>query len=238
MKKTSKFLPLLAALLPVCALAMDKQEPAFGRVVIDELEARDSDNGTVAAWDVSAWYGKDTNKLYLSSEGERLMDGHGETQNFSTRIAWNRAFSAFWDWQIGARRDWQPDRPNRDWASFGVQGIAPYHFETDVTLFVGEQGLTNLRLATEYELLLTQKLILVPALEANLYGQEDDELGIGEGLTDIEAGLRLRYEIRREFAPYLGVNWQRQFADTAAKTRSVGGDVSETTLVAGLRIWF
>ncbi|HCE39109.1 MAG TPA: copper resistance protein CopB, partial [Alcanivorax sp.] len=137
-----------------------------------------------------------------------------------------------------ARRDWQPDDPNRDWASFGVQGLAPYLFESEATLFVGEEGLTNLRLEAEYEILFTQKLILVPAVEANFYGKEDEELGIGEGLTDIEAGLRLRYEIRREFAPYIGVNWERQFGDTAAKTRGAGDDVSETTLVAGVRFWF
>ena len=139
--------------------------------------------------------------------------------------------------QLGARRDWQPDDPNRDWASFGVQGLAPYLFESEATLFVGEEGLTNLRLEAEYEILFTQKLILVPAVEANFYGKEDEELGIGEGLTDIEAGLRLRYEIRREFAPYIGVNWERQFGDTAAKTRGAGDDVSETTLVAGVRFW-
>lgn len=220
------------------AHAMSKHEPAFSQVIIDELEARDADEGTVTAWEASAWYGRDLNKLYLSTEGERLMDGGGDTEGFETRVAWSRAFAPFWDWQLGARRDWQPDDPNRDWASVGIQGLAPYRFETDVNLFVGEEGLANLRLEAEYELLFTQKLILVPAVEANLYGREDDELGVGEGLTDIEAGLRLRYEIRREFAPYVGVNWERQFGDTAAKTRAAGGEVSETTLVAGVRLWF
>ena len=229
-----------AALLALSPLvqAVDKHEPAFSQVVIDELEARDADEGTVTAWEASAWYGRDLNKLYLSTEGERLMGGDGETEGFETRVAWSRAFTPFWDWQLGARRDWQPDDPNRDWASFGVQGLAPYLFETDVNLFVGEDGLTNLRLEAEYELLFTQKLILAPTLEANLYGREDGELGVGEGLTDIEAGLRLRYEIRREFAPYIGVHWEREFGDTASKTRAAGGEVSETTLVAGVRLWF
>ena len=229
-----------AALLALSPLvqAVDKHEPAFSRVIVDEFEARDADEGTVAALEAAAWYGGDLNKLYLSTEGERLMDNGGETEGFETRVAWNRAFAPFWDWQLGARRDWQPDDPNRDWASFGVQGLAPYLFESEATLFVGEEGLTNLRLEAEYEILFTQKLILVPAVEANFYGKEDEELGIGEGLTDIEAGLRLRYEIRREFAPYIGVNWERQFGDTAAKTRGAGDDVSETTLVAGVRFWF
>jgi copper resistance protein B len=181
----------LLALSPF-AQAVNKHEPAFSRVIVDEFEARDADEGTLAAWEAAAWYGGDLNKLYLSTEGERLMDNGGETEGFETRAAWSRAFAPFWDWQIGARRDWQPDDPNRDWASFGVQGVAPYLFESEATLFVGEEGLTNLRLEAEYEILFTQKLILVPAVEANVYGKEDEELGIGEGLTDIEAGLYRR----------------------------------------------
>ncbi|GAA5133092.1 copper resistance protein B [Alloalcanivorax gelatiniphagus] len=229
-----------AALLALSPLvqAMDKHEPAFSRVIVDEFETRDADEGTVAAWEAAAWYGGDLNKLYLSTEGERLMDNGGETEGFETRVAWNRAFAPFWDWQLGARRDWQPDDPNRDWASLGVQGVAPYRFETDVNLFIGEDGLTQLRLETEYELLFTQKLILVPALEMNLAGKADDELNTGDGLMNLEAGLRLRYEVRREFAPYIGVNWERQFGDTASRTRDAGGEVEETTLVAGVRLWF
>ncbi len=220
------------------AHGMDKHEPAFSRVIIDQLEARDADPGTVAAWEASAWYGGDIDKLYLSTEGERLMDQGGDTDAFETRLAWSHAFAPFWDWQLGARRDWQPGTPNRDWASVGVQGIAPYRFETDVNLFIGEDGLTQLRLETEYEQLNTQKLILVPALEMNLAGKADDELNTGSGLMDVEAGLRLRYEIRRRFAPYVGVNWERRFGDTASRTRDAGGEVEETTLVAGVRVWF
>lgn len=220
------------------AHGMAMQEPAFSRVIIDELEARDADEGTLAVWEASAWYGGDIDKLYLSTEGERLMDQGGHTESFETRLAWSHAFAPFWDWQLGARRDWQPDDPNRDWASVGIQGIAPYRFETDVNLFIGEDGLTQLRLETEYELLFTQKLILVPALEMNLAGKADDALNTGAGLMDLEAGLRLRYEIRREFAPYIGVNWERRFGDTASRTRDAGGEVEETTLVAGVRIWF
>ncbi|ASK35548.1 copper resistance protein CopB [Alcanivorax sp. N3-2A] len=218
--------------------AMDKTEPRFTRVLIDQLEVRDADQGMVGAWDASAWYGGDINKLYLASEGERLMEHEGETESFETRAAWSHAFSPFWDWKLGARRDWQPDHPNRDWASVGLQGLAPYWFETSLDLFIGERGLSNLRLEAEYDLLLTQRLILAPEIETNLYGKEDTDLGVGAGLTDIELGLRLRYEIRREFAPYIGLHWQRQFGDTAGFTRERGGEVEQTTLVAGFRIWF
>ena len=231
----------LAATSP--ALAMNKNEPRFTRVIVDQLEVRDSDEGTVMAWEASGWHGGDLNKLYFSTEGERLMDPEHDGEDASTeaaetRLAWNRAFAPFWDWQLGVRRDWQPDDPNRDWASIGVQGVAPYLFEVDANLFIGEEGLTNLRLEAEYELLLTQKWILVPEIEANLYGKDDPELGIGDGLASLEAGLRLRYEIRREIAPYIGVNWEKQYGDTADMTRAAGGKTEEGTVVAGIRFWF
>lgn len=228
---------MLTVLTPI-AQAMDKNEPWFGQVKFDQLEARDVDNGTLAAWDIEAWYGGDLNKLYLATEGERLLGGHGETEKLETRAAWSHAFAPFWDWRIGARRDWQPDAPRRDWASFGVQGLAPYFFATNATLFVGEQGLINLRLKVEYELLVTQRLILTPKLEANAYGKRDRENGMGAGLTNLEGGLRLRYEIRHEFAPYIGINWTRQYGDTASYTRAAGADPQETSLVAGVRAWF
>lgn len=224
-------------------MAMGEDPARFSRVLVDQLEVRDTDEGRVLGWEANAWYGGDMNKLYFATEGERLMaPEHDEedpaTEGAETRLAWSRAFSPYWDWQLGARRDWQPDDPNRDWASIGVQGVAPYWFEVDANLFVGEDGLTNLRVEAEYELMLTQKLVLVPAVEVSLYGKEDDELGIGDGLTDIEAGLRLHYEVRREIAPYLGVNWEKQYGDTADLTRAAGGKTEEGSVVAGIRFWF
>jgi len=120
----------------------------------------------------------------------------------------------------------------------GVQGIAPYWFEVDANLFVGEDGLTNLRIEAEYELMLTQKLVLAPNLETNLYGKDDDKRGIGNGLTDIEAGLRLRYEIRREIAPYIGVHWEKLYGDTADIAQANGEKTEQGIIVAGLRVWF
>lgn len=226
---------LSVSLLAGAAHAMGKTEPRFTRVLVDQLEARHLDAGTQIAWDANLWYGGDLNKLYLASEGERV---NGETGHVETRAAWSHAFAPFWDWRIGVRRDWQPDQPSRDWASLGLQGLAPYFFATDITLFIGEHGLTNLRLNTEYDLLFTQRLVLTPNIEARLHGKEDQALGIGAGLTNLEAGLRLRYEISRRFAPYLGVHWHKQFGDTAAFTRERGGEVEETSVVAGLRLWF
>lgn len=241
MKKPLLLLTL--SLTSPAVLAMSEEPQRFGQLLADQLEMRDGDEGQVLSWDLSAWYGSDLNKLYFASEGERLMDPEQDdqdagTESAETRLAWSHAFAPFWDWQLGARRDWQPDDPNRDWVSLGVQGLAPYQFETEANLFIGEHGHTHLRVKSEYELLFTQKLILVPSVEANLYGKADEQLGIGDGLTDLEAGLRLRYEIRRELAPYIGVHWQKQYGDTADYTRAEGGQVEDTMLVAGIRFWY
>lgn len=244
MNMIKKVLPAIALTLSTqTALAMSEHPMWVGQVILDQLEVRDTDEGRVMAWELDAWYGGDLNKLYFASEGERLMAPEEDeedpaTEGAETRLAWSRALSPNWDWQLGVRRDWQPDDPNRDWASIGLQGLAPYWFEVNTHLFVGEDGLSNLRLEAEYELMFTQKLVLVPSLEANLYGKEDDELGVGKGLTDIEAGLRLRYEIRREIAPYIGVNWEKQYGDTADFTRNAGGKTEEGSVVAGIRLWF
>ena len=129
-------------------------------------------------------------------------------------------------------------RQNRTWAAFGIQGLAPYWFELDLTGYVGEEGRTALRLSAEYELLLTQRLVLQPRLEANLYGKSDEARGIGSGLSDAVAGLRLRYEVNRQFAPYVGVEWASKFGQTADLAKAEGNPRSETLWVAGVRFWF
>jgi copper resistance protein B len=128
--------------------------------------------------------------------------------------------------------------PNRDWLAIGFQGLAPYFFEIDAAAFIGNNGQTALRLEAEYEVMLTQKLILTPEVEINAYSKDDEATGVGSGLSDIELGLRLRYEIRREFAPYIGVNWNKKYGDTANFSRDEGEDVSDTQFVVGIRAWF
>ncbi len=138
---------------------------------------------------------------------------------------------------MGLRKDFQPT-PSRSWAVLGVQGLAPYLFEVDTAVFLGESGRTALRLEAEYEILFTQRLILSPEIEVNFYGQNDEATGTGSGLSDVEFGLRLRYEIRREFAPYIGVNWFKKFGNTADFSRLEGAEVSDTQIVLGVRAWF
>ena len=213
-------------------MQMDDRERT-GMVLLDQLEWRDTAEGNAAVWDAEGWYGGDNNKLWLRSEGERVA---GATQNARADLLWDHTFARWWSVQAGGRQDFGAG-PGRTWAAIGVQGLAPYWFNTEATFYVGEQGRTAMRLKAEYELLFTQRLILQPEGEANLYGKSDPARQLGSGLSDLEIGLRLRYEVRREFAPYIGVVWARQFGSTADYVRVSGGNPSELQFVAGLRAW-
>jgi copper resistance protein B len=152
-------------------------------------------------------------------------------------LLWGHAVAAYWDTQLGVRYD-SGVGTDRKWLAFGVQGLAPYWFEVEATAYAGEQGRTAFRLEAEYELLLTQKLILQPRIEANFYGKRDVARELGSGLSDLAAGVRLRYEIRREFAPYIGIERADKFGATADFARAAGHDTQETRIVAGLCFWF
>jgi copper resistance protein B len=216
------------------ALAGGKDDPLLGKVMIDQLEVRDADEKNPVVLAAQGWLGKDLHKLWIKTDVERV---DSRTQEAELQALYSQAIAPFWDVQVGVRQDFQPT-PNRTWAVIGFQGLAPYFFEIDTALFVGESGRTALRLDAEYELLFTQRLILTPEIEVNFYGQNDAELGVGSGLSDIEAGLRLRYEIRREFAPYIGVNWNKSFGNTADFARNAGEEIDDLQWVIGVRAWF
>lgn len=213
---------------------MDMDDTAgFGMALFDQFEWRDTEEGSAIAWDGRAWYGNDYDKALLKSEGERI-DGDYEG---SAELLWDRVISRWWSLQAGVAHDFG-EGPSRTWATVGVQGLAPYWFEVEALLYVGEQGRTAANFSAEYEMFLTQRLVLQPKVEFNLYGKDDAANGIGSGLSDAELGLRLRYEIRREFAPYVGVVWSRLFGETADLARDHGADDSEVQFVAGVRMWF
>jgi copper resistance protein B len=214
-------------------MQMDDRAPT-GMVLFDQLEWRNSSAGNDFTWDGEAWYGGDTDKVWLRSEGDRVG---GTTQNARADLLWDHTFARWWSLQAGGREDFGAGPP-RTWAAIGVQGLATNWFKTEATFYVGEQGRTALRLKSEYDLLFTQRLILQPEAEANLYGKSDPERQLGSGLSDLEIGLRLRYEIRREFAPYAGVVWSRQFGGTEDRVRASGGNPSDAQFVAGVRAWF
>jgi len=209
-------------------------EQNFGMLLVNRLESVNTDTNTTTTYDLQAWYGRDYDRLVLKAEGD--ID-NGKLEDASTELLWGHAVAAFWDTQLGLRHD-SGEAPSRNWLAVGIQGLAPYWFEVDATAYVGQDSRTALSLEVEYELLFTQKLILQPRLEANWYGKRDPDRGLGKGLTDISAGLRLRYEIRREFAPYIGIEWANKFGETRDLARAAGQDASETRYLAGLRFWF
>jgi copper resistance protein B len=208
-------------------------EHAFWSVLGDRLEYQEDSESTV--YDVQAWYGTTYDRLVIKAEGD-VADGTLEES--STELLWGHALNAYFDTQFGVRLDQFNDGKDRQWLAFGVQGLAPYWFEVDVTAYVSDDGRTALSAEAEYELLLTQKLILQPGAELNLYGKDDAENGLGSGLSDLAVGLRLRYEFSRQFAPYIGVEWTDTYGDTADYRRAAGQDTSGTQFVAGLRFWF
>ncbi|MDV2449698.1 copper resistance protein B [Xanthomonas hortorum NBC5720] len=203
-------------------------------VLLDRLEAFDTDRGSGQDWEARAWIGGDIDRLWLRSEGERQ---DGRTQDASLEAFYGHAISPWWDLLVGARQDIGAGA-HRSWAAFGVQGLAPYKFETEATLYIGSGGSAALRLEGEYDVLLTNRLILQPRVEASIALTDDDRRDIDSGLEQAEFGLRLRYEITRRFAPYIGWVHSRSFGDTARGATIEDEPARDSRFVAGVRIWF
>ena len=203
--------------------------------LVDRLEARLRGGADGYAWDAAFRYGGDIDRLWLKSEGEGAF-GEG-LERGEVQALWSHAIGPFFDFQAGARLDFGPG-PERPHLVAGVQGLAPYWFEVDAALFLSSEGDITARLEAEYDQRITQRLILQPRVEAELSLQDVPELGIGAGLSSAEAGLRLRYEIVPEFAPYVGIEYERAFGDTARFIRAAGEDPGGWSLLLGVRAWF
>jgi copper resistance protein B len=212
-------------------------EHSHSLFLADRLEAvRDGDSGTTTgAYEFLARWGRDHDRLVLKAEGE-VVDSQLEAS--STEVLWSHAVAPYWDAQLGLRHDTSEGGQARNWLALGIDGLAPYWFEVGVTAYLGEGGRTALGLSVEQDLLLTQRLVLQPRLEAEVHGRRDAVNGIGQGLSDATVGLRLRYEFSRQFAPYLGLEWAGHFGETADLRRAADEPVRETRAVAGLRFWF
>ncbi|CTP82784.1 Copper resistance protein B [Xanthomonas translucens pv. poae] len=224
-----------AAAFPVLRThAMPHAPSQTGYLLFDRLEGWDTDHGSGQAWEASAWYGGDIDRLWLRSEGAR---SGGRTEAADLEALYSHAVSPWWDLLVGVKQDLAPGDA-RTSAAFGVQGMAPYKFEVAATLYVGEGGSASARLQGEYDVLLSNRWILQPRLEADVAFADDRARDIGSGLSTLEAGLRMRYEISRRFAPYLGVVHERAFGATADYRRDAGEAARETRVVAGVRIWF
>lgn len=203
-------------------------------VLFDQLEWRNGNSEQSGSWNAMGWVGGDVNRLWFRTEGEADKQ---ETRDAEASLFYGRSFSRWWDFVAGVRQDVQPG-PAQTWAAAGIQGLAPNFFEVQATAYVGASWRTQVRLEAEYELLITNRLILQPRAELNVSGKSDVERGVGSGLSSGEVGLRFRYEFRREFAPYVGIMWDRKFGETADFARAQGDSTGGTRFVAGLRFWF
>jgi copper resistance protein B len=203
-------------------------------VLFDQLEWQTGGGDGVLNVDSKGWIGRDVNRLWFRAEGEGERT---DLEHAEAHVLYGRAVARWWDVVAGVRQDVGPG-PNRTWAAVGVQGLAPYWFEVEATAYVGAEGRTHVRLETEYELLITNRLVLQPLAEVEIYGKSDPERGIGAGLSSADFGLRVRYEFKREFAPYVGVTWNHKFFDTADFAREDGESVRSTRLAVGVRLWF
>jgi len=205
------------------------------KTMIDTLEVRPDKGPDGYAWEGEFRYGGDVDRLVLKTEGEGEFGEHLEQAE--VQALYSRAIGPYFDLQAGVRQDLQP-RPRRTYATAGFEGLAPYWFEVEGALFLSNRGDLSARFEGSYDLRFTQRLILEPRVELNLAAQDVPELGIGSGLGSAEMGLRLRYEVRREFAPYVGVHYERKFGDTADFARAEGEGRDDLRVVAGVRAWF
>ncbi|MGY0611776.1 MULTISPECIES: copper resistance protein B [unclassified Luteimonas] len=223
-----------AAAFPELEQHMQHAPAVNSYLLFNRLEARDADPGSGLAWEAQGWLGTDLHRLWLRTEGER---SGGTTESAELELLYGRSVSAWWDVVAGVKHEFAPGDA-QTWAAFGVQGLAPHMFEVSVTGYVAESGRTALVAEVEYELLLTNRLILQPVVEATFFGKDDPVRGVGSGLSSVETGLRLRYAFNRHFAPYIGVVHERTFGNTSRLRRGDGGSIRDTSAVLGLRFWF
>ncbi|GAA0779379.1 copper resistance protein B [Brevundimonas olei] len=205
-------------------------------VLIDSLEAGFGDGADTYSWSAQGWTGGDINRFWWKTEGEGEIDG--KLHEVEVQALYSRAIAPFWDVQAGVRQDFRPDGEDATHLTVGVQGVAPYWFEMGAAAFLSTEGDLTARVEAEYDQRITQKWILQPAIEMALSASDIPELEIGSGLTSVTAGLRLRYEIRKEFAPYVGVEWSRSLGETADYAKARGQDPEDTRLVVGVKAWF
>lgn len=205
------------------------------RILIDRLELLSRSGRDGFAWEGDAWFGGDYNKLWFKSEGEGEFGGRLESAE--VQALWSRAILPFFDFQVGVRHDFRP-RPDRTHFAVGILGLAPYWFEIDAAAFLSTNGDLTARFEAEYDQRITNRLFVQPRVEFDLAAQDVPELGVGSGLSSAEFGVRLRYQFVPEFAPYIGVGYERRFGDTARFARAEGEDVGGWSLLLGLRAWF
>ena len=206
----------------------------------DILEVQPDGDDSEARWDIESYYGGDFNRIWFKSEGEKSVTTKDD-YHMDAQLLYGRFFAKYYDFQIGVRgetTDFVGRNRTRAHAVIGVEGVIPYQFAIEPLLFISQEGDVSARFTATRDLLLTQRLILQGRLETAVAIQDVEEFGIGSGVNNVELGVRLRYEVRREFAPYIGVSWSRSVSETEDLIRSRGEDPSELRFVAGVRLWY
>jgi copper resistance protein B len=213
---------------------MDNQ--IFAHVRLDQLEGRTSGSDSQFRWDGEGWIGTDMNRLWLKSEG---LLNNGTVSDGDHEALYDRPIPhlRYFDAQVGVRADLDSG-PSRTWAAIGIEGLAPYYFEFAPTLYIRDGGNVAVRVTGSYDLLLTQRWIVQPQAEFNFYSKDDPARRIGLGLSDIDTGVRLRYEISRKFAPYIGFAYNGKYGKTASYSRQAGESTSDPRFIFGLRLWY
>jgi len=204
-----------------------------GFVLFDQLEWRAGHGPGSMAWSNTGWVGGDVNRLWFRTEG------HGEDSRLEearVHLLYGRAIARWWNVVGGIRQDLQPGA--QTWLAVGVQGLAPGFFDIEATAYLSDEGQTAAHVGIGYDVLITNRLVMQPVVEMEMYGKPNASLGVASGISSGEAGLRLRYQFTREFAPYVGVSWQRAFGDTAHRDREVRVPNGAPRLVTGVRVWF
>lgn len=216
-------------------LRIENGEVITHAIVLDRLEATSGDGEEGYAWDIQGWYGGDINRFWWKSEGEGALDD--DVEHAELQLLYSRAVTPYFDLQGGLRQTYRPEGDRTDLV-LGIQGLAPYWFEVDGALFLSNKGEITARAQAEYDLRLTQRLILQPRAEMSLSAEEIPEFAIGAGVTSVLAGARLRYEITRSLAPYIGVEWNGAVGETRDLVKASGDDPAATHIVIGLRALF
>ena len=207
----------------------------YSLVMLDLAEVGFQKGRETYRFEGEAFTGGNINRFGVKYEGEGAFGKR--IDDLELQALYSRAIAPYWNLQAGVRHDIRPD-PSRTYLVAGVEGIAPYWFKVNAATFLSNKGELRARVEASYDQRITQSLILQPRIEANVSFQDIPAIGVGSGLTDFEAGLRLRYEIKQEFAPYIGVEWRKQTGETARFSRMDGKDPDTVSLVAGLRLWF
>lgn len=209
----------------------------FAFLYVDRLEERFQKNADVLLWDATGWVGNDYHKLFLETEGE-YNTSEGDFEESRNELLYGYTIAPFWTLQGGYRHDFIKDKDDRDFAVFSVQGMTPFQFELDAASYISDEGDISAIFEAEYSFQLSQRALLIPRFETEVALQDAEQYEIAAGINGFELGARLAYQITREFAPYIGVSWERALFDTADLIRDEGGDTSTTAFVAGVRLIF